>query len=106
MVFWWRRRWYFHGLDLEEKFGSFDPQPDCQYLGNVDAFNAFAIHEDAITAVQIADAPLTVFENHFGVDAADVVVLDAEFAFFCAADAEGLGELKMLVVRRCLVTHL
>src|SRR5208283_4987599 len=93
-LFWWRGRLDFCGLDLEKKLGAFYAEPDCQRVGNPGAVNAFAIDEDAVAAVQIANLPLAVFENYFGMDAAYVVVLDAEFAVVGAADAEGVGELE------------
>jgi len=39
-----------------------------------------------VTAVQIANPPLAILEEHVGVDATGVLVLDTDFAVFGPAD--------------------
>jgi len=43
---------------------------------------------EAVTTVQIANPPLAIFEEHFGMHAARVFVLDRDFALFGPADSE------------------
>src|SRR5215472_1274875 len=54
---------------------------------------------EAVTTVQIANPPLAIVEEHCGMHAARVVVLDRDFALFGPADSEWARECERAVSR-------
>jgi hypothetical protein len=53
------------------------------------------VHEDSVSALQVANAPLAAFEYHLGVISAHIFVLDAQSALIHAAHPKGLPELML-----------
>jgi hypothetical protein len=60
--------------------------------------NPLAIDKNAVAAIQIAHPPLAVLENHLGVRAAHIFILDADFAIFDAPDSKRFQKVEILPV--------
>ncbi|MGA2580551.1 MAG: hypothetical protein ABSH24_31540 [Bryobacteraceae bacterium] len=62
------------------------------------SLNALAIDKNAVAAIEVAQPPLAVLEDHLGMCAAHIFIFDADFAIFDAPDSKRFQEMEILAV--------